>query len=672
LSAGAAQTGAPFAFGHPFRQGDVPSGSYVAGDTADWQCSPLTYWPDGSVKHAIIAGRAEAVAGDLTITLRRTTTAPTGANLTEADLRSALTPTTIAAGDFVWTLNGSIGTADLHRTVCAGPVMSNFIYRKPVAGSSHLVLWADVRLYKGGNVEIFPWVENAYFLVANPTNDVRTYSITIGGVQRYSQSIDVKHHTRVPLVTGTTFSYWTGADPGMTPWHDRSYLMATKLVPNYGWLSPSEATLNGLSQSYAPNTLAGISSSMGVAGTSGALIPNAQALYVTSNGDPRAYRAAVVFGLSGGSWSTHYRDENTNDPIKFSNHPGASLNAGSNVVIPSGTGGTNGSAVTTHQPSYGYLPFLITGRWWFWEESAFWATWNYLNVRPNSRRGESGYDTAPFLFTNGAAGVINPSDGAYANRGGHWSIRTLAQTFALCPSSHITFNDWKTAWESNTDYYERKYVAGTFAPWVSPQGFLGDYSAMGASLYGSPNGNGSWFGAGWMSTFGVQAWGFAWDIGLAQSEASLVRHRAVRDHAYKQVVQRAGDGLNGNYNWRRFIVYAYPIGSDGNGLPPETWYTAGQSYTNLEAGYGLAAIPATSGLTLKAHSSDADLAAGTSSASDYGPFGLTALAYAVDHGAQDASAGWARLSGASNFANAFAGLHDNPGHGIVPRGWGTN
>ena len=168
----------------------------------------------------------------------------------------------------------------------------------------------------------------------------------------------------------------------------------------------------------------------------------------------------------------------------------------------------------------------------------------------------------------------------------------------------------------------------------------------------------------------MQAWAFASDIGLPQSAASLARHQGVRNHAFKQVVARAGDGLNGNYNWRRFIVYSYPIGSDGVGLPPDTWYTAGQSYANLLSGFGLAAIPADAGLTLKLHSSDGDVVAGTSSASDYGPFALSALAFAVDHGADDASAGWARVSGASNFTSAFSGLQDNPEHSIVPRGWG--
>jgi hypothetical protein len=639
----------PFTVGHAFRRGDVPAGTHVTTDLADAQATPTVFWPDGSVKHAIIAGRCTLTANVAgSVIVRRTPTAPTGAALTTAQLAAAMPTVTITGGAHTTTLNSLL--ASPHRTVVAGPVMSNWIYRQPVAGSAHLVVWVDVRYYAGGQIEIFPWVENAYFLVASPINDVRTWGVTINGVSRFSQSIDIKHRTRVPLISGAAHSYWVGADPAITPAHDISYLKGTYLVPNYGFGTPSAATLNALQQSYTPNTLAGVNSAMGSAGSSAALIPNSQVFYITSNGDARAWRAMVAHGLSGGSWSVHYRDEGTNDPIKFSSYPGASLQGGT-PAIPAGTGGTNGTHVTTHQPSYGYLPYLLTGRWWFLEESMFWTTSNYLSATTGQR-------------TSGSA-IIDPRNGTYANRGAHWSLRTLAQTFALCPTTHGTYVDWKAAWENNTAHYRATYVDS--GAWVSPQGKLGEYSSGGGSLYppAAYAGN-AWYGAAWMDAFGIQTWGFASDLGLDQSATSLSNHIAVRNQAYKQVVGRADDGLSGRYNWRRFIVYGYPIGTDATGLPPETWFTHAQSYAEYCSGFGLPTTPSGSN-TLKSHSSDIDLAAGTSSSSDYGPFALSALAYAVSHGAPGAVAGWNRVSGASNFALSFAGLVSNPEHGVIPR-----
>jgi hypothetical protein len=669
LISGTTNSAAPFAFGHAFKQGDVPSGQIASGNSASWQCSPLTYWPDGSLKHAIVAGRANVTNGGTTAISLSVAANPGGTALTEANLAAALPTVTIAAGAHTTTLGSLVGTAALHRTVCSGPVMSNWIYRQAVTASAYLVIWVDVRLYVGGHIEIFPWIENGYLTTAG-SNESRTYSVTIAGVSRFSQVIDVKHRTRVPLVTGSTFSYWVGTDPQITPKHDREYLTSTKLVPNYGWTNPSATTLNNLPQTYTPNTLAGIGVAMGDAGSSASLINSRQALYITSNGDARAYRSAVVFGLSGGSWSTHYRDSSTNEPFLFSSYPSADLDSGGTPTIPSGSGGENGTAVTTHQPSYGYLPFLITGRWWFLDESMFWTTYNYLKGAAGSRRGWTEYATAPYLFSDGSAGVIDPRNGGYANRGAGWSIRTLAQTLTLCPTTHSLYTGLKTAWENNTDFYKQTFVDGTFAPgWVSPQGYLGAYQML-----TGPGGSTAWWTSVWMNLFSVQSWGFASDIGLPQSAASLTRHLAVRDHAYKQIVQRAGDGVGGNPNWRRLAIYEAPVGTTA--WVPTTWFTAAQTYAEYVLRYGInASLPATAGLTLKEHTTDTDITTTESTSAvgpdhdqiGYGSMGLAALAYAVDHGASGATDAMARIVGASNYAVAFSGLNDRPGHGISPR-----
>lgn len=657
----------PWTFGHAFKQGDWASGS-ITSNSGEFQANPVSYWPDGSVKHAVIAGRTTLTAN---VALQMTLAAgaqTAGATLTTTDLQSAIpASTTITVSGTTMTL-ASTFLASPQYTVCTGAVMSNWIYRLAVSGSNHLVIWADVRLYKGGTVEIFPWVENAYLNVASPASTVGTScAVVVGGVSKFSQSIDIKHHTRIPLLTQATasnsFSYWSGTDPLIAPKHDRTYLMATKMVPNYGYTNPSEATLGSQQQLYTPNTLAGGASPMDSAGGSGSIIPSAQALYITSGGDVRAYRAAMARGLSSGSWSIHYRDETTNDILKFSSHP----NTSTQVSVPAGTGalnGTYGTNITTHQPSFGYLPYLITGRWWFWEESAFWATMNYLQADVSQRRGPAEYQGALY-FASGSAGVLDPRNGSFANRGAHWSINRLSQVLALCPTSHSTYADWLDSWEKNVEFYKAVYVDGTFGPgWVSPQGVLGGYARY---SYAS-NWATSVYGEGFESNYGPLVWGFASDIGLPQSAASLARHIAVRDHAYKQVTARSADGAS-SYNWRRFSVFSYPIGVAANttDTKPTSWYTGAQSLAILEAGFSLGSLPTTPGLSVKAHSSNTDMALDSSTANDFFPAPMAALAYAVDHAVPGASAGWARISGASNFTSALTALHANPAFGIVPR-----
>ena len=723
LTSASTNVAAPFTIGHAFVSGQVPAGTGVAVNTATAQVTPITYWPDGSLKHAIIAGTASLTANVAASINIASGTASSGTALTTTDLKNTSIVAAIGCGAFG---TATWATTDLdtpHYQHVAGHRMSSWQYRKPVGSDSHLVAWLEVRLYAGGAVEVLPWIENAYLNVASPvTKASTTYTFTLGGTQRYSQTFVLSHHSRVPLVTGTgVFSHWLGTDPAVTPKHNVAYLTSTKLVPNYGYTSPSSATLNGLLQNYTPNTLAGVASVMGTAGSSAAIISNSQAFYLTTSGDPRGYRAALVFGLSGGSWQTHYRDQVTNHLIRFADYPNASTQAGQGTPeLAAGIGATNGTPGISHQPSFGYLPYLISGWHWFWEEHGFWETWNYLFHTPGQRSQGTG---------TGAKAIHDTRNGTNANRGAHWGLRTLTQTLTLCPTSHPIYPDLVFSWENNTAHYAATYtVPGQ--PWYSPQGILGeygadsvytyyfdrvgtgaqtsfptttfctwaatavvevngvlktngvDYSASGTNIVftvAPANGAGirihapttHWLGAGWMNMFGCQAWGFASDIGLPQSATSLANQLAVRNHAYKQVVGRANDGLGGNYNWRRFAVYAYPIGQDKFGLPCETWDTAAQSFTEMVFGAATdPALPVTPGLTLKAHSSDLDLVDGTSTAGDYGPFALSALAYAVDHSATDAAAGWTRVTGASNYVSAFVGLHQNPEHGIVPRSVG--
>lgn len=675
-------TGLPFTFGHVFKDGDVGAGQIAtASGTTDWQFRALTYWPSGYVRHAIIAGRATwAVSGDKVLTLT-TATDPGGTSLTESDLATAMPTASIAAGAFTWDIAASVGTADRVRTVCTGPVMSNFIYRKAVSGSSHLVLWASVRVYKGGNVEIFPWVENGFLLVASPTNDVRSYSVTVGSTTTSLGSIDVKHHERPPLYSGSgpSFSYWK-TDPQITPKFNVDYWVSTKALPNFGAASPSSATLDALPQSYSPNTLAGVHTLMNDAGGGGAILgafgSPAQSHFVTSAGDTRAYKAAIVFGLSGGSWSTHYRDETTNEPIRFSDHPSVTLNASTTLTTATGTdivpsGGENGTAAVSHQPSFAYLPWLLTANWWFLEEQLFWASWNYLFSRVNGRRGETAYETSPFRNSTGAAGIIDSRNGAYTPRGAAWGLRTLAQALSSLPTSHACYASYKTAWEANTDFYKAAFVDGTFASgWVSPLGVLGEYSSDGTSLYVNAGeiapGSTAWWGAGYQHGYMQQAWGHVLDLNLIQTTASATAATAVAGHALTFAAGLAGDGGTGNWNWRRFTVYAFPWGT-GSTIPV-TWYTTfSQALTEYQSGSGgLGSISATTGQTLKRHMSNTDFSAGNTELT-YGSIQLGALAYAVDKGVAGASAGWSRITQSSSYSAFIAALADEPSYALAPR-----
>lgn len=661
-------TNLPFAFGHVFVEGDIPSGSYVNSDLTDWQAVPTTYWPDGSLRHAIIAGRATCSANVLkSIALSVSATNRSGTALTEADLAAALPTTTLVAGGDSFTLNSLIGTAARHRTVCAGPVMSNWLYRRQIAGSNHLVAWFDVRLYIGGAVEIFPWIENCYLTVASPGADTRTYTLTIGVTQRFSSSIDMRAGTRVPLINNTSdtfkhWSYWAGTDPQITPQHDMDYLRGTRMVPNLT-IAPAESLLSGLQTYYAPNTLAGVPAGMGAGGGNSAIIGSidtpSQALFVSSDGDVRAFNATVAMGLSGGTWSIHYRAEASstqglagypNEPMRWSSYPNASLQVGQGAspeLIGGDTafaGVTYGTPVTTHQPSFGFLPWLITGRWYFLEEQIYWTNWNYLKATPNQRRGEeSGQVTGtyPAYAASAEAGIIDLSNGTYPHRGGAWSLRALGQTVAILPTTHPCYAAMKASFDTNVGFYYDLFISGSYAQDATSAQYVGNALGLlgwyyGGQAAGTPN----YLMSAFMNNFVCNVFPYLRELEINPAGTVKTELDALVQHALKWTVGVTGDASGFDYRWG-CDLYDCTIGVNN---PPTLDASFAALFAHNVAFKGWDTSP-----------SDAILRYGNVEIQNYDGgwpyFGshLTALAYAVDAGVTGAAAARARVLAASNW-----------------------
>lgn len=650
----------PWAFGHAFKQGDVPSGASIASTIGEFQSTATTYWPDGSVKHAIIAGRTTLTANVATPITLAIGAGTGGSNLTESELSSWLPTTTITVGSHTTTLNSLIGTLALYRTVCSGPVMSNWIYRQAVTGSNHLVIWADVRLYKGGQVEILPWIENAYFLVASPTAVTQACSVSIGGSVVFpSTAITFYHHTRVLLVNGRTDGYWTGTDPQITPKHDLAYLRATKLVPNYGWTSPSAARLNALTQSYTPNTYAGVPLMTSSGGDSSAILGftgSAPDVMYVATGDIRAYKGALTMSFAGGTWDVHYRDETTNEPFRFDTYPTASLQIQQTPVVPTGTGGdSNWGATgsrTSHQMSRGFLAWIISGRWWHLDEALFWSGINYLVQTTASRLN--------------AGGVIRSTAGANTDRGAAWGLRQLAQALAITPTTHPCYPGLVASWEANTQWYSDQ-VTGA-GEWVNNLGVLPYYGTKFQFVYGYHPGYADI--AGWMQMMLVQVWGYSWDLGLPQSTASRTRHQAVRDHAYKLPVGMSGDGTAGNWDYRWFGPYELVISPVGGPWLANFGEVLDKHINTLAT--GVVNVPTDNRLYRPGSTSLWPANDATYMTSYFGQH-TTALAYAVDHGAPGAAAAWARVTSANDggghgaWSTVALQFNDYPQYGIVPR-----
>jgi hypothetical protein len=715
LTSATTNAAAPFTFGHAFKQGDVPAGSQVVAGFANFQCAPKNAWPDGSLKFAVLSGRAALTANAPLAVALSIGTPNGGTALTTADLKATGITASIAAGAF-----GTVSwaTTDWDAPFMAwvsGPQMSSWIYRKAVGSDAHLVGWLEVRLYADGAVEVLPWIENGYLMVAAPANKSATYAFTLGGVERFSAAIDLPNHCRTPLVSGTAVSHWLGTDPAVMPAHDSAYLQSTLIVPTYS-VAASTTVLNSQSQTFAPLQAGNHQPAMGSGGYSPAigLIPEWDVAYLTT-GDARAYRGLVFNAYGAGRYGIHFRDENTNRPVRFSQRPTVVLgdnngvrdigSSTANVRTPNATGTLPQSFASSHHPSLGPVAYLVTGQLYHLETAQFVATVNYLKNGDASRYN--------------ADGILQSAVGSNTVRGAAWAWRSLAQAAAVTPDDDPLSAELIASFSANVSWYHARYVALA----NNPQGFISpynDYSPttrfniavtagattmtlppadtyevdglyVGYELFirdevriitaytGATNlatlasaftftsasesaelrNENIWFESSWQQDFFTAATGYSKSIGVRVS--SPVATKLTEFFAWKaqSIVGRFGTAAATEFLYRdaaQYIISAAPSNSANwiNGAGP--WYANwGQIYA--------ASSPSTA-----REIGDGSLRGGNfpESSSYWGNL-QPALAYAVQHGVTGAPAAYARMIGASNYNLLAADMAVNPVWAVTAR-----
>lgn len=650
-------TNLPFAIGHAFKQGDVPNASVLGADIAV-QVTAKNAWPDGSVKFALISGRKTLTANvPATVTLSNTGTVASGSNLTTTDLKTAMSGQTcsIACGAFGTVSWATTDFDSPFLSWVSGPAMSSWIYRKSVGSDAHLVGWIEVRLYAGGVVEVLPWVENGYLNVSGHTNKSATYTFTLGGTQRFSAAINIPHHCRTPLVSGSALSYWLGTDPGVSVKHASSYMMATEMVPTYFATVPANsANVTGLPSTFTPLQRGSFNEPMGDAGyqASLGLIPEWDMLHVTTTASVSS--AIERNGYSAGRYSIYLRDETTNRPLKFSSYPTLLAdNSGSMGWTDIGASSTSsytpvnsGTAPPTwdasHHPSVGYMAYLISGRFYHMETSQFAATALYLNASSAVR------ENASCIFQTWAG---------WQSRASAWAVRTLAQACAITPDSDTLKTEFVNAVDANINRQHATYVA-------QPNNIFGfmqndvDFTDNGS--YGTNR----YIVRTWMHDFYTGAFGFLHTLELGSTAAIRSKSNQFFHWTARRIIGRFGSAASTDYLYRDAATYNYSQNPsdtpnyDGTG----PWYADwGAMYTATMDHEYLGSPPAkTDDGTLRGGS------AGTYMAGYWGNL-QPALSYAVRHNVSGAALARARMTSASNWSTYSATGTTYPVWTVMPK-----
>lgn len=512
---GASHREVPISFGQVFVPGHLRKQDALAGRLADGSVVPLQLdvkasHADGSVRHAVVSSILPVLPpAGITLALvkagqRDVSVTPGRANADPlARIELVLDGVTYTATP------ADASAAGKRMQWLSGPLVSETIHPAPFKTASgkvhpHLSARFHVRRYATSDsaTRVDFTVENARTFAAGARNYTYDVKIVLGDRVVHTQTaLTHFHHARWHRQA------WTNYD-GDAPAHvipDAAYLIATRAVPNYDQsVKPSEALLVSYVGQLTPENL----SPMGVGPikpympTSGGRpdigpLPGWAVSYLLS-GDLRARKAMMAIADGAGSWPIHYRDEKTGFPIRLDNPVNRNISTHMNLnhrgplPVPRCAGGepspcaTGLTPDTAHQPSLAFLPYLLTGDYYYLEELQFWAAWNPTGTDPGN---------------HGGTGLVRWQQ----LRGQAWSMRTLGHAAYITPDTHPMKAYFMKMVDANLDFYHRTYVVG------NPNA-LGVYDGSGAHAFGVKAAI-----APWQDDFFTWSLGYLAELGFAKA-----------------------------------------------------------------------------------------------------------------------------------------------------------
>ena len=637
----------PLTFGHPFTMGQFTTGKTLVGKLSDGslvtlQVEPKAVHPDGSVRHAIISAIVPALGGNAGQTMELFVA-------TAGAAPAATAPTALIGAGFSADAEVVLGgvaykaSADAllrsgkYTTWLSGPIVNEWHVSAPLTTAQgvahpHLTARFAIRAYRGNaTARVDVTIENNWAYEANPQNFLYDVKLNVGGTPVMSKNgLAHAHHARWRKV------FWWGAAPRVHVKHNTAYLISTKALPNYDQsvVVPESVLVDmksrfsgaaiepmgsGAATPYMPTT--GGRPDMG-------LLPGWAAAYLLSM-DKRAKDITLGTADLGGSWSSHYRNRNTDRPISLLEypymtelgHPGDTYNPATKQQEYFPRCATGASCTNTnvhdssHQPGFAYLPYLVTGDYYYLEELQFWAMWNTFSDNPGYR--------------DNIKGLLKPDQ----VRGQAWSLRTLSQAAYITPDSDTLKSHFQILLNNNLDWYNATY---TDNPAANKLGVITNgYSVV----YNNNTGL-----APWMDDHFTSAVGHANELGFAAAG------RLLRWKSKFAISRMVGAGAC----WIDGAIYAMTVRDTGTS----------PLYTTIKQAYEASHTPEFLALPCggAAMAAALQLKVGEMTGYSYGDSGYPsnlqpALAYSADVGGTEGKSAW----------SVFMARTAKPNYGISPQ-----
>lgn len=499
---GVAQTMVPFTFGQVFAAGHLQPGEGLQADEYPLQVDVKATHPDGSVRHAIVSGilpqlavgraasfqlaKAPSLADDTT-PIANDISAAVEIKVDGVAYRAALDE---SKSNTAW-LNGLI----VHEA------FTSISFKTPNGDvHPHLNVKFGVRRYTGAKkarVEFI--VENNTTFTPAPQNFTYDVALILDGKTVYEQAaLKHYHHARWHQYV------WRDAAPAIHVKLDTAYLISTSAVSNYDQrVMPAESLLTGYASVPAtkPMQIGPLNPYMPATGGRGDIgpLPEWSAAYLLSM-DKRAFDVMMAAADGSGAWSIHYRDEKTTYPVRTDNPENQYVTIHWNLrdqgplPVPRFANNNDGTLAETpyapdeaHQPSLAYLPYLVTGDYYYLEELHFWASWNPIGTAPG--------------YSGNGKGLVRWQQ----VRGQGWSMRTLGHAVYITPDGHPMKEYFTKQLDNNLEFYHQTYVVGN-------PNELGVYDGSGEGSYEVHN------SAPWQDDYFTWSFGYLTELGFEKAK----------------------------------------------------------------------------------------------------------------------------------------------------------
>ena len=629
--AAVAQAQVPITFGQVFKPGEFLVTDQLAGkigaQNLPLQLDIKATYADKSVRHAVVSAVLPTLAAgeEITIALQK---AGGGAAARQPQSRAALLASGFDA-KVTLVLNGQTYTASAAAqlatpqgaTWLVGNVANEWLLKAPFRTASgvvhpHLTARFDVRSYAGlqkAKVDVI--VENDRAYEPAPSNLTYDASVSIAGTPVYTKTaLTHFHHARWKK------TFWWGDVPAVQVKPNVAHLIATRAVPNFDQtVLPSAAVVNQLRTSFSGAVTEPMQSGLAtpyMPQTGGrpdiGLLPMWAVTYLLGQ-DPGVGLAMYGTADLAGSWSTHYRDKQTDRVVSLFDYPYMTLLGQSGDTYNPVTKKTEAfpacsrdcsSTLTpdsAHQPNFSYLPYLLSGDHYYLEEMQFWAMFNMLQHNPGYR--------------DNIKGLVRPDQ----IRGQAWSMRSLGEVAAFSPDTDALKPQFATFLSNNLDWYNSTYANNAAG------NQLGALINENALVYDDGIGI-----APWQDDFFTAAIGHSAELGFSKA-STLMNWKA------KFPVARM---IGAGYCWidapiYKMIIRDTPTGSNFTDIAKV--YQKSETAAVLATSCGSADMANALGKRIGEMVGYAD------SIDGFPSYLQVALAYSVDAGAVGASSAWTRF-----------------------------